>query len=54
MGNTGQGRVRGEGTHTLAMTNRGLAARTRIREAALELFGRQGVQATSTREILDA
>ena len=27
---------------------------TRIREAALDLFGRQGVQATSTREILGA
>jgi len=28
--------------------------RTRLREVALELFGRQGVQATSTRNILDA
>ncbi|MGZ4690196.1 MAG: TetR family transcriptional regulator [Acidimicrobiia bacterium] len=29
-------------------------ARTRLREAALDLFGRQGVAATSTREILKA
>lgn len=29
-------------------------ARTRLRNAALELFGRQGVQATSTRAILEA
>jgi len=29
-------------------------ARTRLREAALDLFGRQGVAATSTREILTA
>ena len=29
-------------------------ARTRLRDAALELFGRLGVQATSTRAILDA
>jgi len=29
-------------------------ARTRIREAALDLFGRQGVQSTPTRAILDA
>ena len=29
-------------------------ARTRLREAALDLFGRQGVAATSTREILAA
>ncbi len=29
-------------------------ARTRLREAALELFGRQGVRDTSTREILTA
>lgn len=29
-------------------------ARTRLRDAALELFGRHGVQATSTRAILDA
>jgi AcrR family transcriptional regulator len=44
----------GEVTHTYARTNRGLAARTRLREAALELFGRQGIQATSTRDVLDA
>jgi AcrR family transcriptional regulator len=54
MDTTGEGRVRGEGTRTLGTTNRGLAARTRIREAALDLFGRQGVQATTTREILEA
>jgi AcrR family transcriptional regulator len=29
-------------------------ARTRLREAALDLFGRHGVQSTSTRTILDA
>ena len=45
--------MRGEVIHTLGTTGRGIEARTRLREAALELFGRQGVQATSTREILD-
>jgi AcrR family transcriptional regulator len=46
--------VPGEVRDTFRTTSRGLAARTRIREAALELFGRQGIQATSTRQILDA
>jgi AcrR family transcriptional regulator len=46
--------VRRQASTAFGATDKGLAARTRIREAALDLFGRQGVQATSTREILEA